>query len=67
MRTFALALLWSVLAVGLVGFAVALSELHVHGSVASLIAASVSGLILLRIRSHAQELAHPDVDRLRTS
>ncbi|MFZ2175545.1 MAG: hypothetical protein WAW17_16220 [Rhodococcus sp. (in: high G+C Gram-positive bacteria)] len=50
--------MWSVFVIGLVGAGVGVSELHVHWTVASLIVASVSGLILLRIRADA----HPELD-----
>ncbi|NLU83933.1 hypothetical protein [Rhodococcus sp. HNM0569] len=54
--------MWCLLVAGIVGFGVALSELHVEWSVASLIVASVSSLVLLRIRSDS----HPEVEGDRT-
>ncbi|QNG18126.1 hypothetical protein G4H71_03375 [Rhodococcus triatomae] len=51
MRTALKSVMWCLFVTGLVGFGIALSELHVEWSVASLIAASVSGLVLLRIRA----------------
>ncbi|MEV0948148.1 hypothetical protein [Rhodococcus sp. NPDC049939] len=53
------AIVWSLLIVGLIGAGVGISELHVHWTVASLIVASVSGLVLLRIRADA----HPELHR----
>ncbi|ABG93720.1 hypothetical protein OPAG_00464 [Rhodococcus opacus PD630] len=54
------AIMWSLLFVGLVGAGVGISELHVPWTVASLIVASVSGLVLLRIRADAHPELHSD-------
>ncbi|MCQ4121333.1 hypothetical protein [Rhodococcus tibetensis] len=53
------AIMWSLFVLGLVGASLGVSELHVYWTVASLIVASVSGLILLRIRADA----HPELER----
>lgn len=47
------ALLWLGLLAGLVGAGIFVYALHVHGAVASLIIASVAGLVLLRLRPEA--------------
>ncbi len=54
------AIMWSLLVVGLVGAGVGISELHVPWTVASLIVASVSGLVLLRIRADAHPELHSE-------
>ncbi|MFD3810756.1 hypothetical protein [Rhodococcus sp. NPDC058639] len=54
------ALLWFALLIGLVGAGVAVYALHVHGAVGSLIVASVSGLVLLRLRAEAQSETERD-------
>ncbi|AOW93135.1 hypothetical protein BFN03_12055 [Rhodococcus sp. WMMA185] len=54
------AIVWSLLVVGLVGAGIGISELHVHVTVASLIVASVSGLVLLKIRADAHPELHSD-------
>lgn len=51
-------IIWGLFLSGLVGAGIGVSELHVHGTVASLIVASVSGLVLLRIRADA----HPELE-----
>lgn len=51
--------LWSLFIIGLVGAGIGVSALHVEWTVASLIVASVSGLVLLRIRADA----HPELER----
>lgn len=55
------ALLWIALLAGLIGAGTAVYALHVNGAVASLIVASVAGLVLLRLRSQARDEADPDV------
>lgn len=53
MRTALKSSMWSLFVIGIIGFGISLSETHVEWSVASLITASVSGLVLLRLRSDA--------------
>ncbi|NLE82251.1 MAG: hypothetical protein GX610_22265 [Rhodococcus sp.] len=52
------AVIWTLFAIGLIGAGLGIAELHVEWIVASLIVASVSGLVLLRIRADA----HPEME-----
>lgn len=52
------AIMWSLFAIGMIGAAIGIAELHVEWIVASLIVASVSGLVLLRVRADA----HPEME-----
>lgn len=54
--------MWSLFAIGLIGAGIGIAELHVEWIVTSLIVASVSGLVLLRIRADAHPEMHMDVD-----
>ncbi|MEU5841772.1 hypothetical protein [Rhodococcus sp. NPDC047139] len=54
-------LLWIALLGGLAGAVIALWTLHVNGVVASLIVASVTGLVLLRLRPEAHDESDSDV------
>ncbi|QBJ97844.1 hypothetical protein ERC79_19285 [Rhodococcus sp. ABRD24] len=51
--------LLSLFLAGLVGAGIGLSELHVHVTVAALIVAAVSGLLLLRIRAESHGRIEP--------
>ncbi|NLG54817.1 MAG: hypothetical protein GX542_04085 [Rhodococcus sp.] len=56
MRTALKSAMWCLFAVGAIGFGFALAQTHVEWIVAALITASVSGLVLLRIRADAHPL-----------
>ncbi|MEE2035263.1 hypothetical protein [Rhodococcus chondri] len=55
------ALLKCALVAGLIGAGSAVYSLHVYGAVGALIVASVSGLVLLRVRSQARGESEADV------
>ncbi|WP_241385163.1 hypothetical protein [Rhodococcus sp. CH91] len=54
-------LLWIALLGGLAGAVIAVYSLHVNGAVASLIVASVAGLVLLRLRPESREGTDADI------
>ena len=54
-------LLWIALLGGLAGAVIAVRALHVNGLVASLIVASVTGLVLLRLRPEARDDSDSDI------
>lgn len=56
------AIMWSLFAIGLIGAGIGIAELHVEWIVASLIVASVSGLVLLRIRADSHPEMEMDID-----
>jgi hypothetical protein len=55
------ALLKCALVAGLIGAGAAVYSLHVYGAVGALIVASVSGLVLLRLRAEAEGDSERDV------